>query len=1095
MLTSWKDTRTSIDYSLPPTKASAKKKTKSRKSLASESDAPSSSTQNVIGAQFIHPLACNDPFYKQRKNLSSSTRDNNKRRKVNNATAAGGALHSMDIEPILCLTSPHRVVFMGKKDGTNTNNGSAEDHAELTESKSRSYVTRPGTTSRFALGSSTPAGSTFAGMLPPGAQYDPSSNLVYAMRDGGKEVAVWTAVPSSVLPGPDDKASDGEDSKVTNGKKLSARERAENARKRKSKQHLDDANIFSQRLQLTEGKVAVTLTTFSIPASKGKCLAAFGAAGCCEDGSIWVAVRFHQSNDESHGSQFQLHIVEGSSMEEKEVSSSKNGKHPSKKKGRKSLAKANDPEKGKGGLWTLLDSHATGSTGIRNEGKLSVLLSVHSVVLSEDKSQVAFRNHQVRIPNPENSDNSRPPLVQVEKFSRQSVLQLEPSDSRDIAVKLDAGGDSLSIVHRSRENEDSQWMFTSGIISQSEGALINTMISFPLPLDDAKNVGSDVTVFSFGKVSDNIVALLTRSDNADHSKSCVLTLKMIDFRRKAELSSLCWTEGEGMSNKDGKSILDTALNGNKCHAMITNELDGSVALLTSSIESDDGSLHVVSSRLETNSPATQTNDAPIASSSTSLASALRFVATSGPHPLKTRKDTSAGPNSETEASAHQSALDETVDKACELLATSAKELIDHTTENHCAAKNGSMMNGKSRKGRKAHKKKSSISWSEVYHSSVMMIAGARDGGKKLDKTLVNGVRSQVNNALLPSGISNEMPKRFIEAAFKESATLLLSAESSAKGQNEHKAIQTDAAFVLVETLQTNLISARADYGLGLLCRGGNSLLSILEACPTPSLTDNGNGVLFGKLQVIDAMLDHVKDIPEGVLVSLLRFVLRNAREEDVVAYYATASQKEMSSTKGTRLSNQYRKLKDAPAGEKQRVGTKLLSVAMISLTSKIVTYSNCNHSFLTKAIRDSINTSGEVETLLVTLAKVLKLGSTPALSDDFNVDVSNVVSHSNQAGLTLGTIQWISALTDAHMSTILKISNEGGLVIDRIQRAVRAAMAQSELASEVREISDFIMMSSPESSSTDLVSKSSSKSQSRSSDTVIVSYSMERLTF
>jgi hypothetical protein len=253
------------------------------------------------------------------------------------------------------------------------------------------------------------------------------------------------------------------------------------------------------------------------------------------------------------------------------------------------------------------------------------------------------------------------------------------------------------------------------------------------------------------------------------------------------------------------------------------------------------------------------------------------------------------------------------------------------------------------------------------------------------------------------------------------------------------------------------------------------------------------GILVGKLHFIDAMLEHVRDIPEGVLVSIVRFVLRNVTVEDVVTYYSTVTQ-ETASSKGIRLSNQYKDTTDAQEdGQKQAVGTRLLSEAVLDFTSKMVTYSNCNHSFLSKAMQERIKSDGEVETLLLTLSKLLKLGSTRKLLREDNDDSSpDDNPHSNQVSLSLGTINWITALTDAHMGTILKMTNEGGLVIDRIQRAVRSAMAQSEYANELREISDLMM--SGDAKADNLVTKSS-LAQSKSNDTAIAPYTIERLAF
>ena len=47
----------------------------------------------------------------------------------------------------------------------------------------------------------------------------------------------------------------------------------------------------------------------------------------------------------------------------------------------------------------------------------------------------------------------------------------------------------------------------------------------------------------------------------------------------------------------------------------------------------------------------------------------------------------------------------------------------------------------------------------------------------------------------------------------------------------------------------------------------------------------------------------------------------------------------------------------------------LLSEAVLDFTLRIVAYSNFNHSFLTKAMLDTIDSGGELETLLLTQAR------------------------------------------------------------------------------------------------------------------------------
>ena len=80
----------------------------------------------------------------------------------------------------------------------------------LIKCPSRAYIARPGASSCLSLRDSRrrAADDAFAGMVAPEARYDPASNLVYAIRNGGAEMTVWTAAPLSELVGPDEEVRD-----------------------------------------------------------------------------------------------------------------------------------------------------------------------------------------------------------------------------------------------------------------------------------------------------------------------------------------------------------------------------------------------------------------------------------------------------------------------------------------------------------------------------------------------------------------------------------------------------------------------------------------------------------------------------------------------------------------------------------------------------------------------------------------------------------------------------------------------------------------------------------------------------------------------
>jgi len=1074
MLTAWRQSRTSLEWSNSDDhredESTGKKKKKKKKSITTNNPDVAS-----FGVHFVHPRNYSLQSKNNNNRADISSNQTNKRRKLNNDTKhiSSAATQSKsgrasDTEPYLCLTSPHRVVFMDKQRGgeglSSLNSGASGGSSGgnlIIESKTRNYIARPGTSSRFSLRGNNivnarqtiaeedDATLAFSGMAPLGAQYDLSSNLIYAIRNEGADVAIWTAAPSSTIPGPDDDIVDnhrGGNRAGFEGKKKSGfingyNGKVVNGKKHRVPYHLGDFGssvdaVISIRLPLPEGKVAVTLTPFALPT-------AVGAAGCCDDGSIWVAIRFQMN--ETCGP-FHIFVVDGSSIIEEmtEIGAKSN---PKSAKRKQSAADAIDERKAEDGR--LLDSRATGTI---DDG--SVMLTIQSVIQSKDTAQVTLRHHQIRIENKISDEHHA--LSRIERCVMQNILHIKTSEC-DVAVKFDL--DSLLIVHKEKDN---RWMFTSVNLSESDAALINSTRTFPVPVDRMKFS----TIFSFGRVGKDMIAVLTRG-RLDNGPATVMSLSIIDIRRKAELSSVCWVEGDNPMIYDTASLvkdnrLSKMLTNRPCRAMITNELDGSIALLTSS--SHDKSFVVMYSKVQASSTSVQT--APQDSTVTSLSTALKLVATSSILPLKSKVLVPiagvgieiAGASSIKDESIinQRSVVDaDGILAACELLTSSAAALIEHAKNN---VANGSLiMNGKRKKVSKARDTNpQSISWKEVYQECCKMIARPKGGKidhctspRKVSETdKINGHHhtgtAAVGSSELP--ISNGIPKCFIEVVFKESVALLISLyRTRAKNPEEFVEVVQEVTYVLLEVLQTNHISARTDYGVGTL-HGDHVFVSILRACSSVSST-GAVSKSVGKLHLLDAMLHYVLDIPESAMVSILSLMIRCVSVDDVVSYYSSTSK---TNKKRITLSNRYQALPERQEeDERGQIATKLLSEAILDFTSKIVTYSICNHSFLTKAMRDSIKSSGEVETVLLTLSKLLKIGSRQMKVGE---------ETSMQVNISSGAIQWITALTDAHMGAISKIINDGGLIIDRIHRAVRSAMAQSEFANELQKISDLVMM-------------------------------------
>ncbi|KAK1749038.1 hypothetical protein QTG54_000977 [Skeletonema marinoi] len=828
MITLWKQTKTSFEGAIKDEGSGGRSKAK-KKGL---NGAKSAADTDVIDIGDRHN--------------SSSASSKKKRRKQGGGGYADAA--SMDVEPVICLTSQHRVAVLGKaKDGN------------LIESKSRTSL------------SARASEDAFAGMPRSGAKYDPRSNMIYAIRNNGTEVAVWTAAPSSVISGPDDKV----DSSRVNGKKLDEAGANQNMKKRKADQHDVDASrlsanaIISQRLQLPKGKVALTLTPFSTTSSTAngkKPQALVGASGCCEDGSIWIAIR--SVNETSSGGPYMLTIVDGSSFTQNEANSSR----------RSGKSRTGNGE------WKVLDSRATcaiESQGRKGPNNGGVILRLHSVLYSEESGRLAYHQQHASI----SSKDGDWSISKVKKSTLTDLLQLSQT-KRDVAAILDASGCSVTIVHRS---DGEGWMLTSANVSQS----VNTPTTPTFPL----NCSNDESVFSFGNVFNNISAILTRGNGT-------MTLKLVDFQRRAEISS-------------------------KCLAMFTNEMNGFIALLASSEE--PGSVELLHTNVDTGSNSQST---PVAKGTKDFTETLPTHEANASFGIVVCGDTFS-------KDANSKSIDTIVDEACTLLVSAANSLIDGDQEEEAHPANG-----------------------------CEMITDARRGEEC--KPIKNGIKAH------SSAESSQLPKTFIDVAFRESARLLLSSK---------KELRKDVLPVLVSVLGTQLVSAREDYGIE--AHREHVLLHILKCA------EDGN---IGKLDLVDAVLNNVRDIPEALLVSILRFVLRNVDAEDAVAHYEK-------SPDHSKLSKQ--SARDASNG---KASTRLLSQIMLDYTSKILLKSGNMH-----------------------------------VEDDCSYD---------RISLSLGTVDWIAAVTDAHMGTVVKITSEGGLVLGKMQRVIRSVMSQSEFANELKELAD-----------------------------------------
>lgn len=986
MLTKWKQARTTFEHSVQRTTDTPSKKKRS----TNDSSIPPSAD---IAVSFVKPLARQNPFYIER--VKSSKSSDKKRRKSNHGLATDTSIE--DLEPILCITSSHRVGVFGRS--------SAALGATLSESKSRNYVSRPGPSTSFDVTDYSP--SSLDGVVPCGAQYDPASNLMYAIRNRSA-VAIWTAESSSVIQGPDQ----------------SLEAVAEiGSKKRKERTTASFNRVVSEHLVFPEGKVAVTLNSFYFQEQQR--LLAVGASGCCEDGTIWIAI----SRDGN--SSFELLFVDGSSMIDKDETSRANKRRGASVKSKKMIGDAANN-------WKLLDSKATRSLHKDD----SFMIDIQSVMLYKSDGSVILRRHHILVSLKEGEKG----ISHIEKYAKQKILTVPSID--DCTARLDNCGNSLCIVHK---NDRGRWDLSSvEVFSVSDEDIAGPMSSIALTRESQK----DISLFSFGCLGSNVYAALSK-EKCPASRSVLSTLQIVDTRRKVELMVHSWKEGCNGSEviNSTENVLTKMLHDKQCRAMITNELDGSLVLVTST---SSGAIGLISSTMSTDTGSGFLLDHQ-PSCSSSLALALRATtALVLTEPSATNY--SASPiNSmgNEEQSDSQKYIEEAVELACRNLSEVAQSVIHYIAGvDHEKKKTTNNV----KRDKKSNAKSNPVefkNWKDAFDDELATIQNAKNPFSSTDgKGTINGIKSEQNRGRNKKAHCES--KQFMTTAFKH-ATLILTAihkKSKTLSADDNVVLETirqEAVYVLLRVLQSNYVHSRSDYDTDLP-GGGNALIQLFKACPSILLqnaklpsNDKERRNKVGALDIVFNTINHVEDLSERVLVYMVKFLLRNVRVLDVASYYFKGTSKKAS--KGSKLAEQLQQLtssaSDVSSNElKSQIETKLVSEALLSFTSKIVTYSKCNLSLLSKALRD-ILTAAEVETLLATLSKLLKLGISSAIS----VDHQNLYSR---------VIDWLSSLTEAHTSNILKMSDEGSLIVNRIQADVRSALKQTHAANELMELSDHV---------------------------------------
>jgi hypothetical protein len=470
-----------------------------------------------------------------------------------------------------------------------------------------------------------------------------------------------------------------------------------------------------------------------------------------------------------------------------------------------------------------------------------------------------------------------------------------------------------------------------------------------------------------------------------------------------------------------------------------------------------------------------------------LALALRAAAASAPSPFVHFVPMNTGKYRTGSGLVNDNHVDAAIDLACQELNGAAEAILGYIA-NLSEGRNEPISNGKTNKKVLAKTSVKPDHWRNAFFNGMTMIQKAKNPSDdvKAMNGLINGLKSEHKQIKKPK----EQSQHYVTVAFTRTVMILMALHRKLKSLSADDSqvlekIRQEAILVLLEVLQSNCLQSRAELDVKIP-EGGNAFMQLFKVCPSVLLLNEDCPSSVGALDILNAILHHVQDLSERLLVILIRFVLRCVTTYDVTSYYSKgpSSHTVLKSPKGSKLA---RRLQQLCSGEtddqtkdlKRELETKLLSEALLEFTSKIVRYSTCNPSLLSKSMKD-ILTTAEVETVLVTLSKLLKLG-------DDTIGQKECSSHSS---LYTGVIDWISSLTDAHTSNIIKVSDEGSLVVNRIAADVRSAVNQTAAANDLMELSDRIIDSFSEQKG-----KKLSAGIKTTKTTSIAAYTIERLVF
>ena len=372
------------------------------------------------------------------------------------------------------------------------------------------------------------------------------------------------------------------------------------------------------------------------------------------------------------------------------------------------------------------------------------------------------------------------------------------------------------------------------------------------------------------------------------------------------------------------------------------------------------------------------------------------------------------------------------------------------------------------------------SFEGVYDQAVLSLLGSSTNGDSRStpsspKSIANGSSHQQHGAgdtcgKRKGGLDTTfLPQSFVDGAFYAALDIILQSNDDDNTFVSRKIVS--AQRVLVKIMRTGKISARDHLGSGVL----RTILLASRRLDAPSIPEAEKAP--SALNVIDSILIHCSDdIPEAALVTMLHHVLCYISPDEMIEFFSSGKYQSCPTFVPSKVlvlvdekndvmaemllienEKTTKKRGKTPSRKRQEeinvrmtelngladdLRASILAAGTIHFADRVVSYSKTNGSLLRSALVDVLVHAkrGEVTTLLSVLTKLLLVPTAKSSSE----------ACANYTSRTASIAEWVSALTDAHLATLLDA--EGLKLVAAAKAAVAASAAQAEVVARMQDL-------------------------------------------